>query len=754
MRLTDRDRAPRRAQGGRAPSRATRHDRVAPRREGQAREPLVDGGEAQGLSVGQVVYDHLAQRTGRVAQAGPGGVVLVDAAGTTRWTASGLYRLALEPLEAPSALALAFAVPRPAARRDALRALDPLALAVALCRGERTGPCRARGDRVGGVLLAEPVSQRELARAHEAALGAPGEHLEQEVRARLASLHTARPGPRTHAGAHAYLRADPAGLRLVLSEPSWLLERLVLDRTWRRERGRGRAGAAGVGGASGGPGAAAVAPLVRGDATSHAPYTAEEEAALAWALAEVVRIERGDDPQPVDRQRLGELRSRLWAVFRPGVAQRTDRRLDPELGWIDPDTVPEEVLERLLELLRAGAGGSPAVERLRARLAPGAAPAAPTSQLVRNALYDCLDAVRDDREHTAPRLAALEPAAHDRDELVRPADAAPALVRDVGFEELRGLVAQLAPRADQAGQERRARALLRSIRRVFARELEALRARDPVRYRTVLLDFTTLLSRPQIAHYTGIRYNTFREWFPRAGTRPTRPPHFVRALLPDELQGFVRQFGRVYPILQVGLLPRADEVDALTQDEATREALVDLFVLAPLDGRGGFWGDGELRRAAGRTQQSVEAFIDQTLFPFLVALVEHRRARDLARGEAPWLERPRADTPEEQADRWAGALALLLLGAPDGRGLGAALAARPEPDARRAVARAAGLTPLDLVDLELGRRWAGPQELEALRRVLAPHLDLGALDGLAPDPAPGLREGLSATPGAAPAEVV
>ncbi|MCO5171264.1 MAG: hypothetical protein M9894_33600 [Planctomycetes bacterium] len=665
---------------------------------------------AGGLVAGAVVYDHLAQRTGRVVAAAADEVALADAGGTTRWTARGLYRLALEPLEAPSELALVFEAPLPAARRAALLALGPVERAVALCRGLRTGPLRGQGERAGDALLAEPVTPRELARAHEAALGAPGEGFVAEVVARL----VAAPSP--------WLRPSPSGLRLVLDEPSWLLDRLVLDRTWRRDRAR--AGARGDG--------RSVAPLVRADASGVAPHEPREEEALAWALREVVRIEGGVDLEPVDAARGGELRARLWAVFRPSVAQRTDRRLDPELGWIDPDTVPEEVLDRLLEHLRGRPGAPAAAERLRAHLARPA-PGAPTSQLVRNALYGCLDALRAGRDLTAPRHGPVEVVLHDGG-LRRPIDGAPEPVRALGFDELRAVIAEVAPRASPDEQRRRAHELLHAIRRLFARQLEALRAADPVKYRTLLLDFTTLLSRPRIAGYTGIHYDTFRWWFPRAGARETRPPRFVRGLLPDALQGFVGRFGRVFPVLQLGLLPRADEIDAVARDEAAREALAELFLFAPLDGRGEFWGEEALRRAAGRTGADVEGFIDRTLFPFLEALLEHRRARDLARG---------ADlAPVDAADLEVAALALLLLGAPDGRALGRALAAREagEPGARRAVARAAGLAPLDLVDLELGRRWARPDELDALARALGP----GALAGLAPDLAPDLAAALEA----------
>jgi hypothetical protein len=672
------------------------------------------------VAAGAVVYDHLALRTGRVERAGPEGVVLVDATGATRWCASGPYRLALEPLDAPNELVLAFELARPAARRAALRALGPVERAVALCRGQRTGACRTVGERVGGELLSEPITARELTRAHEAALGEPGARFADEV---LATLERGSAG--------APLRRAPAGVRLVLNDASWLLDRLVLDRTWRRERARG-----GHAGAS----ARAIAALVRDHATSHAPCTPDEELVLAWALGEIVRIERGEALEPVDGQRLGELRSRFWAGFRASVALRIGRRLDPEEGWIDPDTVPEEVFDRLLEHLRGRAGAPAAVERLQQHLAHarGEPPRAPTSQLVRNALYDCLDALRTGRSHTAPRHASFDPLADDG-HLRRPTEAAPSPVRELGFNELRALLGEVAPQADPAAQQQRAQQLLRAIRRVFARELEVLRARDPVKYRTVLLDFTSLLSRPRIADYTGINYDTFRWWFPRAGERVTRPPRFVRVFLPDELQGFVSRFGRVFPVLQLGLLPRPHEIDALAHDEPVREALVDLFTFAPLDKRGEFWGDDVLRRAAERTGQTVEAFIDRTLFPFLVALVEHRRARDLDRGQAPWLERAASATAEDAADLELAALALLLLGAPDGRGLGGALRARAE--ARRDLARAAGLSPLDLVDLELGRRWARPDELDRLRRTLEHDLE-----GLEPDVAPSLREALALAP--------
>lgn len=676
------------------------------------------------VAPGGVVYDHLAQRTGRVERAGPDGVVLVDAAGATRWCASGLYRLALERLDAPNESVLAFELAVPAARRAALRDLDPVDRAVALCRGQRTGAFRTTGERKDGVLLSEPVTARDLTRSHEAALGAPGARFVQEVLTRIEQGEGA-----------ALLRRAATGVRLVLNDVSWLLDRLVLDRTWRRDRARG---------GHPGAGARAIAALVREDATGRAPYTAEEELTLAWALSEIVRIERREALEPVDGQRQGELRSRFWAVFRPGVALRTDRRLDPEEGWIDPDTVPEEVLDRLLEHLRGRPGAPAAVERLQQHLArPRGEPArAPTSQLVRNALYDCLDALRTGRAHTAPRHASFDPLLDDG-HVRRPTDAAPTPVRELGFNELRALLGEVAPQEDLAERQRRAHQLLHAIRRVFARELEALRARDPVKYQTVLLDFTSLLSRPKIAHYTGINYDTFRWWYPRAGERATRTPRFLHVFLPDELRGFVKQFGRVFPILQLGLLPRVHEIDALAQDEAVREALVDLFTFAPLDKRGEFWGDDVMQRAADRTGQTVEAFIDETLFPFLVALVEHRRAGDLDRGQAPWLERATTATAQDAADLEVAAMALLLLGAPDGRALGEALRARAraEPDARHGLARAAGLSPLDLVDLELGRRWARPAELEALRRTL--DVDLA---GLEPEVAHAVRDALVAAP--------
>lgn len=665
---------------------------------------------AHALAPGVVVYDHLAHRMGRIEQVrDDGSAVAADARGVLRWEIAGFYALALERLDAPSELLLAFQQPTPALRRESLLELGSVERTLALCRGVRTGPFRTSGERIGDRLLSTPVSARELQRTHEAAMGKGRADDYDEV------VEALRTDPRGEDGP---LRVAGAGLRVVLDEPSWFLERLVLDRTRSLQDSRRRSAGLDIGS------------LVRDDASSRAPYDAEEEAVLAWALGEVLRIERGERLEPVDSQRGGELRARLWAVFRSSVAARTTRSRGDDEAWIDPETVPEEAFESLLAHLQTDPDPPASIARLRKRLAMRGPSNEPTSQLIRCALYDCLEALRRRGALSTPRHVMLDTTLHEP-AFLRPVDSVETvpLDRDIGFGELRGWLADTTPGEGADARQERARRLLDAIRQVFARGLDRLRDRDPVAYRTVLLDFMSLLSRPQIAACTGINYNTFRWWFPRAGDRMTRPPRFIRALLPPELATFVERFGRVFPILQLGLLPRQGEIDALAQDETVRLALGELFVHTPLDERGEFWGEGALRRAAQQTGRTVEAFVDDVLLPFLASLVEHRRTRSLERGGHS-VGGAIADQEVEAAS-----LAILVLGAPDGRALGRWVhdLAPGEQDRRRRFARQLGLEPVDLTDLELGRRWARPEEVTAMTQALGEGA-ASALAGLRPDP--------------------
>lgn len=652
------------------------------------------------LARGMVVYDHLAHRTGRVDRVDhDGSIHLADRTATTHWRADPTYALALEPLETPNELVFAFEGGVPSVWRERLRALGDAEQALALCRGIRTGPSRGRSERTEqGELVSMPVSSRELERAHEAALGPCRRDYFESVVDEAARL------PRS-------LQLVSGGLRVVLPQSSWLLDRLVLDRTVRGEHSREWL---------------QPTPLVRTDASSQSPYRAEEEGVLAWALSEILRIERGERLQPVDPLRCGELRTRLWAVFRASVVAHASRRLDAEEAWIDPETLPDEVFERLLEHLHGEPRAPASVGRLRERV-EGATDLGPTSQLIRCALYDVLDALRRRGTFSAPRHPSFDLAVHEG-AVGRPADSpsAATLDRDLGFVELRRWLADTGPGEQEPHRHARARQLLHAIRRAFARGLAELHEREPVAYRTVLLDFMSLLSRPQIAAFTGINYNTFRWWYPRSGGRETRPPRYIRELLPPELATFVDQFGRVFPILQLGLLPRQGEIDALAGSEEARRALGELFTHAPLDERGEFWGEAAMRRAAVELGQTVEAFISQTLFPFLTSVVELRRKQSFDRGG-------HTDTPSEglRQDRDMAAMALLILGAPDGRGLTQALHAAGERESRRQLARDFPLGVNDLLDLELGRRWARPEELAALERGLG-HEGPAAVAGLRP----------------------
>lgn len=677
-------------------ARRPRARRLRASQDGRAArgEPTMGEAEAGALAAGEVVYDHLARRLARVVRVGEAGVDLVDERAGLAWTADGLYRLGLERLERPHGLVLAYEVPALSARRARFAALPPLEQALAACRALRTGP--ARRPAWLPAALSAPVKRDELARELQATSGRPA----RDVDDALDALHAA-------GGRDERLRVDADGVRVRLPGVSWLVERVV-ERPRRAERDDG-----------GEPGL--VAP--------GAEHTAEEEAALLWALREVVRLEATPARDLVATHRLDVLRPRLWATFRPGVAARLARFADPERPWADPEAAPDEVFDLLLALLVAPTPDRPPTVAALADLlaAPGGVDLArPPSQELHRALYGCCDALRRDRARPALRLGSFDPEVDDGPGAARPVDSARAAAgpRELGFRELRQLVFDQAPHEGRAAREARARALLQAIRAAFLRGLGPL---EGPQYRAVLLDFLTLLDRPRIAEVTGVNYNTLRGWFPRSGTGSTRPPVFVRGLVPEALRGFVGCLGRVFPVLRAGLLPREEEIDALVDDEAARVVLGALFVHEDLDGRGDFWREGALATAARELGQTELELVERTLLPFLERLVEHRRAHDLARGDAAARTAAARTTAE---DLELAALALLLLGAPDGGGLGRLLAGR-DVAARRRLAAEAGLGVMDLVDLELGRRWATPAELEGLGRALGPEAD-DALAGLRP----------------------
>lgn len=696
-----------RSEQRRTPQKRKARERGARQDAPSQGRPIMSETSTESFRVGEVVYDHLAQRTGRVVHLQHGAIDLVDARGTG-WTADGMYPEGLEVLERPNLLVVAFEHPGLVAQRAHLQALAPLEQAVTLARGLSTGPRRR-----SRTLVSEPIASAELAREFQAGFGrAPGTFV--EVLERLPDAEV-----------DGRLRPDPRGVRVRLPRVGWLVER-VIEASARPPRGDPSEPWEDV-------------PLVRRGASAAQPHGDEEEARLLWALREVVRLEglasaRGG----VDTARLNALRPRLWAVFRPSVVAHLERRTDPEQPWRDPEAAPDEAFELLLTLLSERTDLPRSVAGLAELLftPDGGAEARRPSHALHCALYDCVDRLR--REATRPllRTTSFDPTLDDDGHVTRPAAsllAVPAM-RDVGFRDLQRLLVELAPREDAAARMARARELLRAVRAAFLRGLVPLEAPErTATYRAILLDFLTLLDRNTIAALTGINYNTLRGWFPRSGEARTRPPRFVRGLVPDELAGFVRAFGRVFPILRLGLLPRQDEIDALVDDERVRSALTELFTYEDLDARGDFWRESALGRVARDLGQTETQFVELTLLPFLEDLVAERRARGLDRGAfaAP-------DAAPDELDH--AALAILLLGAPDGRPLVELTAARTRGDvaARRRLAAEAGLGLLDLVDLELGRRWATPAELTELRRVLGPEAD-AALAGLRPFDAGGLE---------------
>lgn len=668
-------------------------------------------GIAGAVRAGEIVYDHFARRLARVERVREAGLELVDDRTELRWTADDFYRDGLERLERPHPLVIAYECSRLAERRARFDGLSPLEQGIAACRSLRTGPQRRPAQRGReGLLLSDPIDRHELERELQAFGGAGSPSFD-----RLLELLPP-------ADADGRLRVVSGALRVRLPEVGWLVDRVV--QAVSRPRGASKTGPE--------EDAPTLPPLVPRGSPSH---TDEEEAALLWALREVVRIRGLAERGSVDDHRLDVLQPRLWAVFRPSVARHLDERTHPDRPWADPDTAPDQAFEQLLDLLRGATALPRNVAGLAELLVGSAGQDRRPSQVIHNALYDCLDVLRRDGCRPVLPMTAFDPKLDDDGQAVRPADsvlAAPGL-RDLGFLELRQLLVDQAPLASESARRARARELLRDIRAAFLKGLPALQAARPAQYRAVLLDFLTLLDRQRIADVTGINYNTLRGWFPRSGDCETRPPVFVRSLVPEALAGLVDRFGRVFPVLRAGLLPRQEEIDALVDDEGVRLALSALFVLEDLDGRGDFWREHTLAQAARDLGQTELELIERTLLPFLDRLVEHRRARSLDRGALPpWLRLPAPPT-ERSADDELAALAVLLFGAPDGAPLGQLLAARTDGDlsGRRRLLKDAGLTLLDVVDLELGRRWATPGELDGLRRALGPEAD-DALVGLRP----------------------
>lgn len=678
--------------------------------------------------VGQVFRDHGVERVVEVVEALPDRLVVAQSHGGRYDVADG-WLLLLEWLESPHLAALRFRAQQAGAQpdqsvRDALLALDPAERLVAVLR-DQTEKAQFLEDGTWWVPRREALHTLAIQTETD---DAAAEELVREGQACLAKATELRAKPGRLGRATGFLidlapRAEP-------------LRQLLAGRRVARPR----------------------APLLLRRASQRRRYSAAEEALLRWILQERMRLHDAAAADPVDCARRELLEATLDAVLMPAIERRIQTR-----PWPDPEGVALTVFQGLCPALAEApdaleaAKRAQAVARLRAHLRgepprPGEG-AKRTSQLLHNACWGLLDLERTSNGLRAAKggrpvaVRALSPEVASVRTVVGPGKRA-SNTRTVAREE------QVAPR--QGTAELTAWIVARQpdpdLRLAEAQELrDAIRAAfaeaitpDLAHYRTYVLEFMSPVGRTVGARALGANENTVRGLFPRSGEKDDRKPHADVHRLVAPFEEDVRRFGRVFPILRFALLPFQHEVNRYATPEYA-DVLRALFTdPSRWTGRGETWPGWLLDRqvAALRALEPARdpawdrfSLLREVVLPFLERVLEGRRAEGTER-DLSWSLTSGRTRAQELHD----ALGWLLLGAPDGDALRHVLALLERPV--REVAKAAGLSTLDLVDLQLGRRWATPSEVEGLVGALvaaAPDLpEVAARAALAPLVAPSL----------------
>ncbi len=664
--------------------------------------------------VGQVFRDHAAERVVEVVEVFPDRLVVAQSHGG-RYEVVDRWQLLLEWLEPPHLAALRFRAQQAGGQpmrsvREALLALGPAERLVAVLRdAQGAGELLECGRRWVSTVDAE--RSLALALGSESDVAAARRHV-RDGRSDLAKATELRVVPGQQGCAKGFLlepsrRAEP-------------LEQLLAGRRSGAHR----------------------SPLLLRRANRQHRYTPAEEDLLRWALQERVRLRNANALNDVDLARRQLLEATLDAVLMPAIERRLMRR-----PWPDPSDLALSVYGNLWPALaddpwlRERARSARAVVRLRAHLLGETLPAeagarATTSALMHNACWGLLDLERTPQgvhDAGAVRPASVGPI-HPNTSAERGGAREEQPVLPPGAAELQRWVADRAHGAH--AQLERARQLLGEIRAAF---VEAITS-DLAHYGVYLLEFMSPVARSDGARALGVSENTVRGLFPRKGGKDDRRPHADVHALVQPFDEDVRRFGRVFPMLRFALLPSEEEVARHAAPEHV-DVLRGLFGdPARWTGRGTTWPEWLLDDLAATLPPREPAWdrlalLREVVLPFLERVLEARREAGTER-DLSWALAPARSREQELRD----GLGWLLQGAPDGDSLRLALSLLEQSASE--VAKAAGLSALDLVDLQLGLRWITPTEADGLVRALtaaAPDLpEVAARAALAPLLAPPL----------------